>query len=141
MKVEKHSRVRSVITELDGYGLENGGREETSSEYTASYEYRGGVARLEYTEQTEGGKVSTTVIARADHVIVERRGAVSSHFDFREGVTDRSLYTVSPYSFDAEITPKRVEVSLDENGGRIDLRYRMNIGGAEKSVRMSIWIS
>ena len=141
MKREAVAKVRSVIDELDSYGLAVGDSERTENEYPATYETKNGVSRIEYFSETEGGRVDTTVIARADHVIVEHRGAVSCRFDFREGVTHRSLYTVAPYSFDTEITPKKIRFSLTDEGGELELFYLMNIGGADKSVRMKIWIS
>ena len=57
---------------------------------------------------------------------------------FREGYTDKSLYQVPPYSFDAVIYTKKIRSTLTKDGGRVDIFYRMTLGGAEKNVRMRI---
>ena len=64
-----------------------------------------------------------------------------SELCFVEGETHHSVYTIPPYSFDAEVKAKRVRVSVNENEGLIDLVYNMTVGGAEKAARMKIWIS
>jgi uncharacterized beta-barrel protein YwiB (DUF1934 family) len=60
---------------------------------------------------------------------------------FSEGETHHFIYTIAPYQFDATVTAKRVRTELDSEGGKIDLLYNMNIGGADKNARMKIWIS
>ena len=67
-----------------------------------------------------------------------RSGDVQSELVFIEGATTASVYRVGPYAFDAEVVASRIRNAMTEDGGRIDIFYRMKIGGAEKSVRMKI---
>ena len=140
MKINATARISSVIDNLDSYGLTVGDREESGGEYSAYYEYLSDGARLEYSESTDGGEVRSSVTVKGEVVTVERNGAVESRFEFREGVAHESLYGIPPYSFDTVVTAKKIRLELGESGGRIDLIYNMRIGGADKAVRMKIWI-
>ena len=140
MKNNARVRISSVIDNLDSYGLTVGDREESGGEYSAYYEYLNGSAKLLYTEKTDGGEVSSSVTVNGDLVTVERHGAVESRFEFREGVAHKSLYGIPPYSFDTVVTAKKIRLELEERRGRIELIYNMRIGGADKAVRMKIWI-
>ena len=93
---------------------------------------------ITYSEMTEGGKVVSDIVITASSVTVKRRGAVDSEMVFSEGLLHKSLYTVSPYSFDAEVLTKRIRNGLTKDGGRIDIFYNMKIGGADKAVKMRI---
>jgi uncharacterized beta-barrel protein YwiB (DUF1934 family) len=57
---------------------------------------------------------------------------------FEEGLVHSSVYTVSPYSFDVDVTTKKIRNNLTRDTGRLDIHYSMKIGGADKSVRMKI---
>lgn len=134
-------RVSSVIENLDRHGLPEGDREQNGGEYQAEYFYADGKAVIRYSESGESGEVKTVIIADGAFVTVERHGAVNSRFEFRKGQSHSSLYQVPPYSFDTTVTARRVDVSLASAGGSVDLLYNMSIGGADKAVRMKIWIS
>ena len=74
----------------------------------------------------------------ADRAEVTRTGDVVSALTFIEGKRTASVYRVGPYAFDAEVVATRIRNAMTEDCGRIDIFYRMKIGGAEKSVRMKI---
>lgn len=133
-------KILSVIENLGADGLPEGDAERNESLATGYFHITDGVTFATYTEQTEGGDISSEVRVEQDGVRVIRRGAIESEMYFSEGVTHSSLYKVGPYAFDAEISTRKIRLELSEDGGRVDMFYNMKIGGAEKSARMKIWI-
>ena len=78
---------------------------------------------------------------RPNAVRVVRHGALESELVFREGESTESVYAVGPYKFDATVKTRRIRNTITELGGTLTLYYDMNVGGAEKSVRMRITLS
>lgn len=134
-------RIESTITDLDGTGLPEGESEKSVSETEATYRYSEGDIRIRYKEESEGNVSETEIVCREGWVTVKREGAIVSNLYFKEGESQKSIYSIPPYNFDAEVLAKRVRVSLNEDGGNISLIYNMKIGGADKSAVMKIWIS
>ena len=130
--------VSSVIENLTPAGLPDGEPERTSLTAEGFYKINGDAYEITYTEMTEGGKVISTIIIDGKGVRVIRRGAVDSEMVFIEGESHSSVYTVSPYSFDTTVSCRKIRSTLGKDGGRLDIFYGMNIGGADKSVRMRI---
>ncbi len=143
MKVIKEARakIESSIENLDESGLTVGDVERTETKAVGYYHYIDGKILLTYTEKTEGGDITSEIQLFGATVRVKRSGAIESSFVFREGESTGSLYKIPPYSFDTEITTRKIRASLDECGGTLDLHYNMKIGGQEKRARMKIWIS
>ena len=133
-------RIESHIDELDSAGLTMGEPERTETAAVGYFRYDGGDVTLTYSEDGEGGHVSSEIDLHGDTVTVRRTGDIESEMRFKEGEEHRSLYSVPPYKFDVAVLAKRVRHELTEQGGRIDVLYNMTIGGANKSVRMKIWI-
>lgn len=133
-------KIESVIQNLDSAGLADGEPERTSSECVGYYHYDSDRVLVTYCEDSEGGRVTGEIFVSGGAVRVKRSGAIESDMEIREGFTDHSVYSVPPYKFDMQIEGKRVRLELCDAGGKIDLRYSMKIGGAEKSVGMRIWM-
>lgn len=142
MKLIKEANIKilSHIENLDDSGLAVGEAEKNENTAKGYYHYDGGKVLITYTEQSEGGDIFSEVQLLGSTVRVKRSGAISSSFVFREGERTESLYQIPPYSFDTEITAKKIRVSLDGEGGTLDLHYLMKIGGQKKNARMKIWI-
>ena len=138
---EVEIKIESVIDNLDHAGLPEGESERTVSSAGGFYKYSDGDATLTYSENGESGSVSSEISVTDGVVIVKRSGAIESEMRFCEGELHRSIYCIPPYKFDAAVKAKRVRISLDRDGGSIDLVYNMRIGGQEKAARMKIWIS
>ena len=134
-------KIQSIIDNLDATGLADGESEKAESLFDGVYRYTGDGAHITYKENTDGGSCDSEILVFSDGVTVRRRGAIISELYFKDGETHASIYQIPPYSFDAEVTAKRVTVELEPVGGRINLVYNMKIGGAEKSAIMRIWIS
>ena len=135
---EKKIKISSVIENLLPSGLSDG--EPERSELVSDGFLK--ISECEYnitcSEMTEGGKVVSDIIITDGSVRVKRVGAIESDMYFEEGYLHKSLYTVPPYSFDAEIRTKKIRNNMTRDGGRVDIFYNMKIGGAEKSVKMRI---
>ncbi len=143
MSVIKEMRIKvaSEITELTASGAPSGTPEITHENAGAFLHLNDGGMLITYMQESDGVATSSDIEINGGAVLVRRSGGVTSSFLFEEGVSHKSLYSVGPYSFDAEIKTRRIRQGIGENGGRLDLYYTMTIGGADKSVRMSIELS
>ena len=137
---EAKIKIESTIQNLDSVGLADGDPERTGTEGVGYYHFDKDKILITYCEDTEGGRVTSEIFVAGDAVRVKRSGAIESDMEIKEGFTDHSVYSIPPYKFDMEVVGKRVRSELSECGGRIDLRYSMKVGGAEKSAGMKIWI-
>ena len=93
---------------------------------------------IEYTEDKEGGRTSTEITVEDGTISVKKRGSVNSDMRFSEGLVHKSVYGVPPFSFDTTVKTRKIRSSLSRDGGRIDIYYDMNIGGADKRVKLRI---
>jgi uncharacterized beta-barrel protein YwiB (DUF1934 family) len=71
-------------------------------------------------------------------VVVKRRGAIVSDMVFAEGKRNTSVYSIPPHSFDMTIDCRRLKIKTGERDGRVDMLYKMEIGGEARSARMRI---
>lgn len=127
----------SIIDNLSDTGLPSGEveRSESSAVGTLLTGARGSV--ISFSEDTEGGTVRTKIELLEGSIRVCRHGAIESNMLFSEGVAHRSVYSLPPYSFDANIFTRKIRGSIKE-GEKLEIFYDMEIGGAKKSVRMSL---
>lgn len=131
--------VESVVCDLSLGAAE--GFERCENEYAATVAERGGLLRLSYEETSEGGKIKSEITVADTRVRVRRTGAIESDFVFAEGESTTSLYRIPPYSFDARICTKKIRNNLTRGGGKLTIIYDMNVGGADKNVRMTITLA
>ena len=137
---EKKIIIISVIENLDKNGIPEGEPEKTETVADGFFKISDDSFIIMYSEQSEGGKIVSDIEITKDSVSVKRRGGLESNLLFTEGETNKSLYTVPPYSFDVEIFTKKIRNNLTRDGGRLDIFYKMSIGGQDKNVRMKIEI-
>ncbi len=138
---EKTIKVSSVIENFSENGLLDGEPEITETCADGFFKISDDGYLLTYSEDTEGGRVITDIEIKDAYIYVKRRGATHSDMHFSEGFTDKSVYEVSPYKFDVEVYTKKIRKNLDRDGGRVNIFYTMNIGGAQKNVRMRIEVT
>ena len=93
---------------------------------------------VRYKEESDGAVCRTLITASESGIRLSKTGSIEWEVFFTPGETAMTLYKIPPYSFDAEVTTKRAELSRTEGGYLIRLIYTMNIGGAEKSVTMKL---
>ena len=135
---EKKFYVGSVIENLTASGLVEGDVEKTETRPEGFYKVSDEELVISEREESENGPIICDVTVRESSVTVKRAGAVVSLMEFEEGKTHKSVYSVPPYSFDIEIYTKKIRNNLGRDGGRLDIHYKMNIGGADTNVRMKI---
>ena len=138
---EVRIKIESVIENLGAGGLAEGDAERTENTTDGFMTVEDAGFLISYAEVSEGGEIRTDVTYDGRCATVARQGAIRSSFIFEEGVSHSSLYEIAPYSFDAQITTRRIRSTLTDAGGELHLYYNMKIGGAEKSAKMKIWIS
>lgn len=135
---EVRLRVASVIDNLTPSGLADGEPERTEISLLGKMSVSPDAVTLQYREQSDGATVSTEIVIFHSSVRVKRSGSIESEMYFEEGVVHTSLYSVPPYSFDTEIKTRKIRNGVTCDGGRLDIYYDMKIGGADKSVKMSV---
>ena len=130
--------VNSVIDNLDDAGLPDGDPEINifTTNGTLMHSERG--MKLVFTETNESDVTTSTLYVTKNGIRLIKHGAINADMHFSEGVVEKTLYQVGPYSFDMSIFTKKIRCELDENGGDLRLFYSMNVGGQEKNVRMKI---
>lgn len=126
--------ISSAIKNEDGEG------ESIKYSLAAEYGYSDGYAEIRYRESGDQGAISTVITVSGGTVRVARQGAVNSDIILSEGLRHESLYSVGPFSFDMSVTAKKIRSELSESGGRLDILYKMTVGGAGKDVRLGIRI-
>ena len=129
--------VRSFAENLDDFGLSESTESDTQTAKATVFE-SDGVITVKYLQKTEGGEYSTVLTLDKDKLTLRREGAICGAMEFSLGKITKTLYSVPPYSFDAEIETKRLKSSLTENGGTLELLYFLTIGGAKKRMRLSL---
>lgn len=134
-------KVTSLIENIDTEGSVPADfeRAETITE-GRFFVYDDGRALVSYSEEGEGGSVTTEISVMGSSVTVSRKGAIESEMRFEEGRAHSSVYSIPPYRFDAEIFCDSLTAELYPERARIELAYKMKIGGAERRARMKIWI-
>ena len=95
---------------------------------------------LTYSEEGEDGRTVSDITTEGARVTVRRRGNVVSEMVFAEGEEHTSIYEVTPYRFDMKVRTTKIRNTLTLGGGGLDLFYKMEVGGAEKAVRLRLVI-
>lgn len=140
MASEKNYTIKivSTIDDLDDNGLIES-TEKNDETYSASVtEWGNDAYTICYRESGEDKEIDTLITVKGDEVTVKREGSISSEFVFKEKCTHMAVYSIPPFSFDAEIFTRKIRGGLTLCGGELTIIYDMTVGGAKKSVRMKI---
>ena len=132
--------IDSLVEDLDDNGLVSDSSK-TAGVFEGKMKSDGKSFLISYTQTEENEKTDSEIELNGGVVTVIRRGALKCNFLFSEGKTASSLYSVGPYSFDAEIYTRKIRSSFGEDGGEITLIYDMTLGGAKKKTKMKIRVS
>ena len=116
----------------------DGDVDRSENTYNGKLEVLDGRLRLTYSERTEGGEMATEIHVLDGRVVVKRRGAIVSDMVFAEGRRSTSVYSIPPHSFDMTVDCRRLKIKLGDREGRVDMLYKMEIGGEARSARMRI---
>lgn len=132
--------VKSVIENLDDYGIPEAEAERTEIKVPAEVFSKNGATVIRYTEKNEGGTTDTELVVKGLDITLTRRGAIESVMHFAEGELYETLYKIPPFSFDAKIKTKRIRSTLSDTAGTLELRYNMTVGGASKNALLKITV-
>lgn len=138
-KANARVTVRSFVENLDDFGLCESTESDTFTE-AALISEKDGVTTLVYEQKTEGGSYENILTLDGETVRLQRSGDIGGVMEFAEGKTTKTVYTVLPFSFDAEIETKKIRSTLCESGGTVELCYLLTIGGAKKRMRLSLTV-
>ena len=135
---EVNIKISSVIENMDANDRVEGDREISDESYRGFLKLFENEMLLSYYQDTEGGRLFTDITVKGDTVTVKRMGAIESTMAFTEGKSVNSIYKSCGYPFDMRIITKKLTSNMTRLGGSIFVDYRMNVGGCERNVKMTI---
>jgi len=131
--------VLSAIQNLDAHGLSDGEPESSRVTARGTILEKEGAVMLSYVEEGEGGKTECKITLFSDgHARVIRHGAVEADFLFIEGKTEKTVYAVPPYRFDAVLKTDRIRMGERDGYREAAFFYHLTVGGAPKACRLTI---
>lgn len=122
--MEQYLITLNTIFEIDG--------EKDSLEMTcpAQYFYSDNEARIEYDEYGEDGAPTHTVITVFSNTVeIHRSGAMQLNLLLREGMEGSDRYELGENMIIIDYFADRVCASLSQDGGTLNLAYRIDFGG------------
>lgn len=99
--------------------------------------YKGKKAYILY--KAEG--VTSKIRVENGIVTVTRMGEFSNEMVYHEGDNKPFIYKMPYGEIEMELVTERVFINLDENGGEIELQYKLLFSGTENRNNMRITIS
>ncbi len=93
-----------------------------------------------YTEQGEGGATVCHVRLTQEGVFVSRRGATVCDMHFGEA-DDEGTYEVPPFKFPFTLHTLRIRDRMKDTGGKLDIFYRMDLGGDRRRVHLRMTVA
>lgn len=123
---------KRVILSIRGNQVNPEGEDKKIELITEGLLYKKGNSyHIEYEESVlsdmEGTK--TVIIVEDKRVSLERTGAQESHFIFEKGKKYVNYYETPFGSLEMGIFPTRIDSAMDENQGKLDLKYQLDIAG------------
>ena len=119
-------------------GSQDYGDDKDAMELTTAGKFydKDGKYYLSYTEGDLSGmeKCSTTLKISPDGIVtMMRHGQTNTHMIFEKGKCHIGHYETPYGDFTISVTANEINVSLDENGGNIDIDYIMDINNVARS--------
>ena len=128
----------NMLSVITGEGAPKGDEDRSECTYDGRLEILEDRLRITYSERTEGGEMTTEIHVLSNRVVVKRRGAIVSDMVFAEEKSSTSVYSIPPHSYDMTVDCRLLKIQLGDREGRVDMLYRMEIGGEARSARMRI---
>ena len=93
------------------------------------YCFEDGIGCLSYEESKVTGLegTRTSMIVMPDQIVVDRDGLITSRMVFKEGNKNSFLYETPYGQATMGIDTRKIRKNLDENGGRVEIDYVMNM--------------
>ncbi len=119
----------------------DGDRDEIRADAPAEYRFSADKQIIEYNDMTEDGVVHTRITVSKDYIDIERDNAAMPCLHLREGEQTEMCIVTDYGEIPIECECERVLSRLDENGGRIHLRYSLDFCGGLSHYSVNIKIS
>ena len=93
-----------------------------------TYDYAPDGVRLSYMESELTGLdgTRTDLHIKPEEVVLSRRGSVNAQMVFRRGEKQRFRYQTDFGALNLGVSTKRLETTLDEHGGDVEIEYDLN---------------
>ncbi len=105
-----------------------------------NFYFQNGKYFIMYKEDESMGKSFSLVKVDGKTVTIKRKGAYNSDFVCTENKKYSFVYHMPYGDMAMEIDTKKVDVSLGENGGSVDLCYTLETGGNVQTNNVSITV-
>ena len=111
----------------------------------ARYEYKNGKYYILYEEtgfsEMRGSTTTIKVEENGGKVWVKRTGAMNSVMCYEVDKKHSCVYNFDFGSITMETEAKKIDANLDENGGELDMIYRLDMGAAKSENHLNISIN
>ncbi|WP_051514782.1 DUF1934 domain-containing protein [Fervidicella metallireducens] len=78
---------------------------------------------------------------KEDALTILRQGTTNSELYFKKGIEHVSFYSTPYGALEVKVSPDKVHIDVNENGGRVELKYKMEAIGLypiENSLELNI---
>lgn len=122
-------RKEAVITIVSNASISDGDKIEVIS--PGEFEIKKDLYRIKYEETELSGMEGTTTILtiKNDEVMLERIGTTETKMIFTEKDPTVSLYNTPYGMLELTIVTEKVDINIDENGGKLIICYDMAVAG------------
>ncbi len=132
-----------TVSILSVQHLPDGGEERVGQERPGYLRRTGEGWALTYQEDADSGlgDTRTTLRLEGEGAVLLRTGETASRMAFRAGEEDTSLYETPYGKLPMTVRTQRLLTELDERGGRVEIDYQMELGGAPAgSIRLRLTV-
>lgn len=140
----ENSTEKKMLLKIQGNRTQNGDKEnvEFITEALFRREQEGYSVEYRETEVTGMEGTITLIQFRPKEISISRRGMTNSHLQFEEGTKHLTMYETEAGMLSMGVIAENVFVQIDENGGRADFDYQLEINdvpASENHFTMKIW--
>lgn len=89
------------------------------------------VAAYEESEISGMEGTKTTMKIADDTLSIIRDGTTNSNLQFKKNMNHVSLYSTPFGALEVTVKPSKVFINVDDNGGKVELEYKMEASGLE----------
>lgn len=123
---------KKVYVSVVGECLVDGELDSTELVTEGEFAQRNGKYLLRYKEQlaSDEGECSTIIKIDDKTVVMSRTGMANTQMIFEKGKRHTSHYETPLGSFTINVSCEKMEIGINENGGRVDIDYTLEINNA-----------
>ena len=131
--------MKDILLSISGSQMQ--GDEDNSIELTTQgqLDFENGVGVLSYNDSEDDAEnVETRISVNGDVVTMQKTGSIETHFIFERGKTYITEYLTPFGALDVTLYPTLVDAKIEEEKGRIELEYVLDIAGAQVVNRLNL---